>query len=392
MKRHIPWYLFGALALAIFGYVLIHDLAGGSLFSHSVYDSYSLQAGAWLDGRDYLIDGQNYTWLELAVYHGRYYVSFPPLPTLPMVPMVLIFGQDTPSNMVVVVYALAALVGAYMACRAMRLSDRAAAIWAVFAVLASNMLQISTNGGVWLQAQTLNMALLMWGAYFTIKQKRTASIVMFALAVGCRPFSICYLPVALIYFLWTDKDLRVKNYIAPVLSALLIGVAYGWYNYIRFGNPIEFGHNYLPEFTRAEYGQFNLRYLSANLRNIFLRPIKLLPSGGLDLPMFDGFMFYVANPFFIALIVRIIKDIRSRVMPLPAAALCVGLIINLLLLCTHKTFGGWQFGARYTIDLIPYAFIYILISGRTKLSRLDEFLCGFGLLFNSYGAMKMFTI
>ena len=32
------------------------------------------------------------------------------------------------------------------------------------------------------------------------------------------------------------------------------------YNLARFGNPLEFGHNYLPEFTRAADGQFSFAY------------------------------------------------------------------------------------------------------------------------------------
>ena len=39
------------------------------------YKSYSLQAMAWLNGR--LDLGQDYPWLELAVFQERYYVSFP---------------------------------------------------------------------------------------------------------------------------------------------------------------------------------------------------------------------------------------------------------------------------------------------------------------------------
>lgn len=397
VKKHIPWYFIGALALTAFGYILIHDLYGGTLFSHSSHDSYTLQAMAWLDGKVFLPDGQNYTWLELAIYHGRYYVSFPPIPTLPMIPLVLIFGPETPNNIVVIMYSLAALVGAYMACRAMKLSDKNSVFWSVFVVFASNMLQISTNGGVWLQAQTLNMALLLWGINFALRDRRVACAAFLALAVGCRPFSIVYIPAVLLYFYWKDRKTapaeRPLKQIAGLWRcaavAVVIGGAYAWYNWMRFGDPLEFGHNYLPEFTSAEYGQFSLRYLKNNLYNIFLRPIKPLPNGGLDFPLFDGFMFYVVNPFFIAWVVRVVKDIRSRSVSLPMVALCAGLIVNLLLLCMHKTFGGWQWGARYTIDLIPYAFMYLLLSGKNEPSPLDRFLCGFGLLFNSYGAIKM---
>ena len=42
------------------------------------FNSFTLQACSWLKGR--LDLGENYPWLELAIYEGKYYVSFPPFP------------------------------------------------------------------------------------------------------------------------------------------------------------------------------------------------------------------------------------------------------------------------------------------------------------------------
>lgn len=385
------------LLLIALGYLFIHDIAGGTLLTHDPFDSYTLQAMAWLRGDVYLADGDQFSWLELAVYHGRYFVSFPPVPTLPMIPMVLIFGADTPNNLIVGLYAMIAVAGAYRACRAAGLDTRYSSFWALFAVLACNMLEISTNGGVWLQAQTLNMALMMWGVVCILHGRRIAGMILFALAVGCRPFSIFMIPIALYYFYRQDRRsapeekpiVRVARLWKAVLAAVLIGAAYMRYNWIRFDNPFEFGHNYLPEFLNAEYGQFNIRYLWPNLRNILLRPVTLLPTGELNFPMFDGFMFYVVNPFFIVWFVRLIRDIWFKRMTGPLVALCIGLLINLLCLCLHRTFAGWQFGARYTVDLIPYAFMYLLLSGKDRPRIWEQFLCGFGLLFNAYGALLM---
>lgn len=64
-----------ALMITLFiGYVLIHDILGGTLFSYCDWDSYSLQALAWRKGQ--LCLDENYSWLELAAYNGNYYVSF----------------------------------------------------------------------------------------------------------------------------------------------------------------------------------------------------------------------------------------------------------------------------------------------------------------------------
>ena len=42
------------------------------------YNSYILQAEAWTKGQ--LDLGKDYPYLELAIYKGKYFLSFPPLP------------------------------------------------------------------------------------------------------------------------------------------------------------------------------------------------------------------------------------------------------------------------------------------------------------------------
>ena len=104
--------LLGCLALAL---LLYHDLAGGTLLQHSPYDSYALQAENWLAGRIWIEDGEAYPWLELAVYQGRYYQSFPPVPAAALLPFVALGGgaQAVPSNLICGVYGLLAAAGVY---------------------------------------------------------------------------------------------------------------------------------------------------------------------------------------------------------------------------------------------------------------------------------------
>ena len=78
-----------AIAFAIFAAMCaLTGIAPGTYH----YPSYLLQAQAWLRGH-FALD-KNYEYLELAVYNDRYYVSFPPVPTIPMVVWTLIWGSD----------------------------------------------------------------------------------------------------------------------------------------------------------------------------------------------------------------------------------------------------------------------------------------------------------
>lgn len=113
LRRHAD--ILRIIFLIMIGYLLLHDLAGGTLFVHEPLDSYTLQALAWRKGEVCLTNGQDYPWLELAIYNGKYYVSFPPLPSVLMLPLTFVFGEDTPNTLMVAIYAIAALVGAYRA-------------------------------------------------------------------------------------------------------------------------------------------------------------------------------------------------------------------------------------------------------------------------------------
>ena len=68
------------------------------------YNSYALQADAWLKGQ--LDLGQDYPWLELAIYEGRYYVSFPPFPSFLLLPFAALFGTQTPDGIISLCFSL----------------------------------------------------------------------------------------------------------------------------------------------------------------------------------------------------------------------------------------------------------------------------------------------
>lgn len=368
-------------------FVLLHDLFGGTLLSSSPYNSYTLQALAWREGRVSL--GRDYPWLELAVYQGDYYVSFPPVPSLILLPFTLFFGAQTPDNLIILCFALAMLAAIYSAVRAGGASEMTAAFWAVFLILGSNLLWMCTDGSVWFLAQALNMVFCTLAVCLAVRKRRALSLACVALAVGCRPFSILLFLPLLVFFVEEDyrntEGLTVLKAALPqwklLIAPALIGLCYMWYNAARFGNPLEFGHTFLPEFNRGE-PQFSVEFIWRNLKNI-LRPVTLTESLSLKYSIHDGFLLFLANPFFIVLCTKLKKLSPSQWTALGC------LLLNLLLLLMHRTFGGWQFGARYTVDLLSYALFLCLPRMQERPKRWELWLCAFAVLFNLYGAIAM---
>ena len=377
-------------ALMLLGYIFIHMLFGGTLLSYNCWDSYSLQAMSWLSGR--LDMGKNYEWLELAVYNGKYYLSFPPLPSVVMLPFVLLFGEKTPSNLVSALYGIFTAMIAYKILKKAGMKRGGAVFFAIAYVWGSNMLWLSTSGGVWFLAQGLNMLLLTACVYFAQQKMRVAAYAMAALAVGCRPFSVCMFLPLMAYFYMADKDRpmadRIRGQIRSLIIPAFIAVCYMLYNYVRFDNVLEFGHNYLPEFTRSEKGQFSLSYILPNLYNLLLRPVTLRADLTLEYPLFDGFMFYIANPMFLIWFAAVVKDVRQKKLDAVRLCIVIAVLAELLLLCAHKTLGGWQFGARYTVDMLPMALMYLLLK-KDEPGGISAFIMAAGMMFNLYGALAM---
>lgn len=105
--------LAGSLTLFGFAILLFHSLAGGTLLAQNPYDSYLLQAQNWLEGSMAIQNGEQYPWLELAIFNEEYYLSFPPVPSVLALPWAL-WGGVVPSNLIAALYGLAVAAGVYL--------------------------------------------------------------------------------------------------------------------------------------------------------------------------------------------------------------------------------------------------------------------------------------
>lgn len=383
--------LITALIAVVILYFFIYASMQQTLLSHNVYDSYTIQAQRWWQGEAAL--DRDYSWLELAYYNDGIYVSFPPFPSVPMFLLVPFFGGNTPSNLMATLYTVLSFIIIFLFCRRKGLPDYTSLFWAGFAVFGGNLLSISPFGGVWYQAQILSFLLSALSIYFITSNKEShwyIAMVCWAFAVGCRPFQIIYFPI-FVYFIYKhlkQSKKSIYSIIKFMIAPALIGAAYAWYNYVRFDSIFEFGHNYLPEFTSSEYGQFNLRYILANLPNIFRLPY--FEDGLLTFPKFNGFAFYIANPIFIIYFIKLIKGLRNRKNRPESSAIHIIIlicaVIHIILLLAHKTLGGWQFGIRYFVDLIPFLFLSVSQED-LKIKSYEIILFVFGFMLNIYGML-----
>lgn len=359
-----------ALVLLMTGmWALLHQLLGSDFFGPSLYNTYTRQAMAWRQGMLHL--PQDVPYLELAVYQGEYYVSFPPVPSLVLLPLTFLFGMDTPDHLLVKLYALGGCLMIYRALRRAGYKKGNAGAGAFLFCFASSLLPMSFNGSVWYHAQMLGFFLIVGAICFLSQDKPTPALACYALAVGCRPFSALYgIPLfAVWFFLHRRAGYSLRATLRPLLPGiawgLLVAFELGMYNFVRFGNPLEFGHNYLPEFSTQGGVQFSLAHVANNLKTFLWGAPVEAGAEGLKVKAF-GYSIFLACPALTLMLFWFLTDCMKKRLRWEKAVTLLTCLLHLFLLLMHRTFGGYQLGARYAVDLMPYAFLYLLLTPEKK--------------------------
>lgn len=366
---------------------IMHRQLDTSPWDSSFYNSYTRQALAWREGSFHLPEDVPY--LELAIYEGEYYVSFPPVPTLPELLCTFIWGMDTPDNALVALYGLLASLGIFYGLRKQGFSRLASGLYSFFLTFASCMLPLFLTGAVWYQAQTMAFALTVWAIALVSAGHATPGLLLYALAVGCRPFNVFYGPAMMLIF-WLDRKdegllANIKKMSPGIGLGLTVAAAYAAFNYARFGNPLEFGHNYLPEFSFQGGVQFSLNHVAKNAQT-FLWGGPFDASGSLKQ---FGFSLFIACPALAALVFNGGYDFLRRRINWQKTIILLCFALQLVALLLHRTFGGFQFGARYAADLIPYMFMYLMTRQKKRFAWYEGLLFFTGLAFCIWGALQV---
>ncbi len=363
------------------------------------YNSYILQAQSWLEGR--LDLGRDYPYLELAIFNNKYYVSFPPFPSYVMLPFVLI-GWNSCDSMIAFAVSLLGAVYAFKILKHFDIESKTAIFFTLLLTVGSNWLMTAQNAWVWFIAQNMAFTLSLMAIYYALKNKIGLSLAFWACAVGCRPFQILYLP-ALLYLIYNahkavnpeDKiiDIIKKRYLALVPMAV-IALSYMILNSARFGNITEFGHNYLPEFTNSELGQFNLSYIKENIGSVFRLP-SVNSSGIWEYPQFNGMCIFLISPIVISYIVYTVKAFALKQETDKKLIFIIIVIVILEILCitSHKTMGGSHFGNRYMNDILPAILLGTALlkpSSENKYFNFNYILFLIGITLNIVGTVGYF--
>ncbi len=278
------------------------------LLGYSVYQLYSyfmgwvstprkaywhLLAQAFLDGKLYLVSPeQTY---DLTLHLGRWYVPPPPLPALLMLPYVSLVGSGNVNTVLFsIFFAAVNCMIVFLILDELRKRDwiklgRGDLLWLVALFgLGTPHWWVGTLGMEWFVSQVVAVTFLALAILFVLKRwSPWLAGLGLGLAMASRPnlFVIWPLLLAIAVQIVREGGAGDQKWswrwmagwvVKSVLPVVLVVAGLLLYNYLRFGNPLDFGFMDINGATRIvenarKYGIYNLHFVPINLNVMLLK-------------------------------------------------------------------------------------------------------------------------
>jgi len=361
-------------------------------------------AGAFLKGQLHLADPPGHS--DLTLHDGRWYVPFPPLAAVLMLPWVAAFGVEGTNTVAfsilwgaINVTLVWLILDALTRCRWIQLSSRGRCWLVLLFALGCVHWQVATEGSVWFLSQTCTVLFVALGVWAAVKTRSPwLPAIALAIALWGRPNVIFTWPllVGIIAQRLHDRAGHVdrRRLLAWAWrSAVPLGVSIAGlaaYNYARFDNPFDFG--YAKQNVSAEVrgdlarGQFHPYHVPRNLHTLLFGGPRWNTDEILPVPDDRGMGVLLTTPALFYL-VRVWR--RRREPFVGGAWLATGLLLIPILLYYNT---GWrQFGYRFSLDfMIPLIVLLAVAAGRRVTWPMRSLIL-LGVLINAWGVVWWYT-
>jgi len=371
--------------------------AARRLFQPSTDNHYVHLANAWLQGRldiggdppgtndwacfDTVTEGPcppgRYSFAGPDVERYRWYVSFPPLPAVLLLPLVAVFGLGSWDVLFWTLFAGLGPALLFLVLRHLRESGRSERsqrddllVTTLFAI-GSVYYFVAVQGSVWFAAHVVAVACICLYLLCSVAARRPAGAgLALGLAFLCRPATLLLVPFFVLQAISLARDAAPRSSesehrlfrtlaIFALPLAALVGAAM-WHNAARFGDPLEFGHRLLQIRWRSRietWGLFSTHYLARNLTVFFLSLPWLIESSPYVLITRHGLALWFTTP-------NLAWSLWPKTVDAMVVALWAAVLPTALCTLLYQNTGWIQFGYRFSLDYLPLLFVLVTLSGR----------------------------
>ncbi|MDY6875519.1 MAG: hypothetical protein SWK90_04855 [Chloroflexota bacterium] len=410
LRSPAPW--------LFFAFLVVYGLTAGiSLNRHSLAPHFVYLAESFLHGHLDLIHAHA-TPYDLTPFEGHWYVSFPPLPALLMLPLVAFRGLDVSD------IAFSVIVGAfnvslfYAVLTRLRVWETKPGIWLCLLMgLGTPLWYCAALGSVWYTAHVVAVTCLCLYALEALGQNRP---ILTGLWLGLG--FLARAPVLLAFPLTLTLSLqRARNRwdVTRSLLSLALGMApallvQATYNWARFGNPLEFGYRWMNSpglllERQTTWGQFSLHFLPENLYTLLIRPplVSLAPFSVEPDPWGMGLL--LTCPALLLALPTLAKVASSSDDGAPpnrqkrswskshcptCASVRLGLWLSIILVqlpsLLYFNTGSYQFGYRFALDWLPLGLLLVALETGGRLRWWGKTLVVASVLMHLWGMWWMY--
>lgn len=339
------------------------------------FDYFVRLADAFLHGRLYLTEAPS--WLnELVPGGGGWYVVYPPVPAVMLLPFVALFGPTFPQNVASCLYAGVTVGLAWLLFGRFALDfRRRLVLTAVFGV-GTVFWYVAEVGSAWYLGHVCAVMFSTAAVLLALDRRWPVAV---GLLLGLA--AISRLPVALasvgVWLLilrvgWpiripADRSLAIRQTVGfGIGMAIPVGL-YFLYNIARWGTLLDRGYTLIPGVLEdpiySEHGIFSIEYLPRHLYAIVFRSWNYVDDPPFLQPNWYGLGLFLTTPALLWLVRARIRDPRVFASVVATALVAIPIV-------THGNVGLAQFGYRFSLDFQVFLFVILATVFERGMSRL----------------------
>ena len=359
-------------------------------FNSGIHNGYLLFADALLHGNLTLeptgMKG------DLIYYQNEYYLPYPPLPSLILLPFVALLGAANVNT--VAIATIMACISLYMIYRILlKLNiDQAYFNWMILALFFGTgyWFAIFTSHHVYAFAHITSFMFQLLVLNEILGKRRWWLIGIF---IGCtfltRQFTIFYGLFALGYMLYLHQSgqekIRLKDVLQLTFTSGSFVVLYLIYNYARFGSPLDTGYDYILYIgilkeRVLEHGVFSAKYFLFNLYSVLIKGFNIEFEGKTYLNIKDmdlwGTSLLAASTFVVA-------SLKAEWPKVLKVAAWLSIILILVGQLFYHNNGFHQVNtSRFTLDFLPLLIVLTALGASHVPKWLFRGMIGYAVVLN----------
>lgn len=372
------------IPIFVFGFVLFIYILTGP-FPKTPYNYFVRLSSAFLHGRLYLTRNPSYL-NELIPIGGKYYVVYPPMPAILMMPLVLLFGENFSQTL------FAQLIGAinvalvYILFKKLNYKKASSLLLALTLGFGTNHWYLASVGSAWYLAHIVCIFFLLLSL---IEFYTTKGMFLAGLFLGAAYWSRLPIILAAIFFILNigfrkyGFMKKTKQVILFIFGVFIFVLANAIYNFLRFGFWGDIAYMLIPNVLNEPWfnkGIFHYSYILGNLKFFLFKMPTVTNKFPYIIFSLQGMAFWLTTPVSLLVLKSSFKNKYNLISLLT-------FLIGLILVLSHGTTGCSQFGFRYIIDFFPFLLLLLANVIKKKISTIFYILFFISVLINFSGVL-----